>query len=218
MPSIELLLEQNKEWARKATAEDPDYLLKLSRLQTPEYLWIGCSDSRITPVNSLGLLPGEMFVHRNISNLVVHTDLNCLSVMQFAVEALKVKHIIICGHYGCGGINAALQNVRFGLIETWLHHIQDLRRKHRRILDGLDAETLSDKLSEINIIEQVINAGETSIVQSAWKAGHSVAVHGWIYRINDGIYRDIGVSINSLEQLETLREQVDSGEEFKVNI
>ncbi len=179
---------------------------KLSELQSPEFLWIGCSDSRITPVASFGLLPGEMFVHRNIANLVIHTDMNCLSVIQFAVDALKVKHIIVCGHYGCGGVIAAFENKRFGLIDNWLRHIQDLANSYEKELNkAKNKDERLDKLCEINVIEQVVNVGETTIVQDAWLRGQNLTVHGWIYHITDGIYQDLNVTIDSLEDMENLR-------------
>lgn len=206
MDTINKLLDQNKAWAEKIIEEDPQFFEKLAELQQPDYLWIGCSDSRITPSNSLGLLPGEMFVHRNIANLVIYSDMNCLSVIQFAVEVLKVKHIIVCGHYGCGGVKAAYENSRFGLIDNWLRHIQDLMQKYRPYLNAIPDESARfDKLCEINVIEQVINAAETTIVQEAWDRGQKVMVHGWIYTIADGIYRDLGVSLSNMDSLDALR-------------
>ena len=185
---------------------EPEFFEKLAGLQTPEYLWIGCSDSRITPATSIGMLPGEMFVHRNIANLVIHTDMNCLSVMQFAVDVLKVKHIIVCGHYGCGGVMAALDDTRLGLIDNWLRHIQDLAHKYQNELDKLEEyEARLDKLCEINVIEQVVSVGETTILQDAWLRGQDVRVHGWIYYITDGIYRDLRVTVKSIETLDALR-------------
>ncbi|SRR5215204_2878568 len=206
MDSLKNLLEKNKNWAERMKKNEPEFFEKLAGLQTPEYLWIGCSDSRITPATSIGLLPGEMFVHRNIANLVIHTDMNCLSVIQFAVDVLKVKHIIVCGHYGCGGVMAALDDTRLGLIDNWLRHIQDLVHKYQNELDQLDDyEARVDKLCEINVIEQVVSAGETTILQDAWLRGQDVRVHGWIYYITDGIYRDLRVTVNSLESLDSLR-------------
>lgn len=206
MDSLEALLEQNKNWAESMTENDPSFFEKLSELQTPEYLWIGCSDSRITPVSSVGLLPGEMFVHRNIANLVIHTDMNCLSVLQFAVDVLQVRHVIICGHYGCGGVIAAMENTRLGLIDNWLRHIQDVIRDYEKELDKFtNWDEKLDRLCELNLIEQVINTGQTTIVQDAWLRGQDVTVHGWIYYISDGIYRNIGASIASLDDLENLR-------------
>jgi carbonic anhydrase len=204
--TLDHLLAGNKAWAENIKESDPTFFEKLSEIQTPQYLWIGCSDSRITPATSIGLLPGEMFVHRNVANLVNHTDMNCLSVMQFAVEVLKVKHIIVCGHYACGGVMAALNDTRLGLIDNWLRHIQDIMHKHGALLDSLpDYESRLDKLCEINVIEQVVGVGETTIVQDAWERGQNLEVHGWIYTIADGIYRDLGVTVNSLESLDAMR-------------
>ena len=204
--TLEHLLNGNKAWAQNIKESDPLFFEKLSEIQTPEYLWIGCSDSRITPATSIGLLPGEMFVHRNVANLVNHTDMNCLSVMQFAVEVLKVKHIIVCGHYGCGGVKAALDDTRLGLIDNWLRHIQDIMHKHSDVLDVPDYEVRLDKLCEVNVIEQVVSVGETTIVQDAWERGQNLEVHGWIYTIADGIYRDLKVSVKSLSELDAMRE------------
>lgn len=206
MDKIKKLLEKNKEWAEKVKENDPQFFEKLSELQTPEFLWIGCSDSRITPANSIGLLPGEMFVHRNIANLVIHTDMNCLSVIQFAVDTLKTRHIIVCGHYGCGGVKAAFENTRLGLIDNWLRHIQDLAHKYENQLSkATNDEERLDKLCEINVIEQVVNVGETTIVQDAWLRGQPLAVHGWIYYISDGVYRDLNVTLQSVEDMKKLR-------------
>ena len=206
MSTLEHLLNGNKAWAQNIKESDPQFFEKLSDIQTPEYLWIGCSDSRITPATSIGLLPGEMFVHRNVANLVNHTDMNCLSVMQFAVEVLKVKHIIVCGHYGCGGVMAAFDDARLGLIDNWLRHIQDIMHKHSAELDSLaGVDQKLDRLCEINVIEQVVSVGETTIVQDAWDRGQALEVHGWIYTIADGIYRDLKVSVKSLEELDAMR-------------
>ncbi|MDQ3799184.1 MAG: carbonate dehydratase [Acidobacteriota bacterium] len=207
MSKLKHLLDENKIWARQMTEDDRDFFQNLARLQSPQYLWVGCSDSRITPALSIGLLPGELFVHRNIANLVVHTDMNCLSVMQFAVEALKVKHIIVCGHYNCGGVAAAFKNQRLGLIDNWLRHIQDIAKDYKDLLDTLptDEEKL-DSLCELNIIEQVTNVGETTIVQDAWMRGQELAVHGWIYRLDEGLFQDLSVTIESLADLTELRE------------
>jgi carbonic anhydrase len=203
---IEDLLESNRHWARVLKAEDPEFFERLSESQSPEFLWIGCSDSRISPTSSVGLLPGDMFVHRNVANLVVHSDINCLSVMQFAVEVLKVRHIIVCGHYGCGGVKAAFDDSRFGLVDNWLRHIQDTMHKYRRELDSAGAyEAQLDKLSELNVIEQVVSVGETTIVQDAWDRGQELFVHGWIYRIAEGIYRDMKITIGSLNELDEFR-------------
>jgi carbonic anhydrase len=206
MDSLEHLLEQNKIWAREVKNAEPDFFDRLAGIQAPEYFWISCSDSRIIPAMSLGLLPGEMFVHRNVANLVIYTDMNCLSVMQFAVDVLKVRHIIVCGHYGCGGVKAALDDTRLGLIDNWLRHIQDIAHTHAAELDKLeDYESRLDRLCEINVIEQVVNVGETTIVQDAWLRGQELHVHGWIYYITDGIYRDLKVTVDSLDNLEALR-------------
>jgi len=190
------------------TEDNPDFFQNLARLQAPQYLWVGCSDSRITPAVSIGLLPGELFVHRNIANLVVHTDMNCLSVMQFAVEALKVKHIIVCGHYNCGGVLAAFKNERLGLIDNWLRHIQDIAKDYKDLLEAAatDEEKL-DLLCELNIVEQVMNVGETTIVQDAWMNGQELAIHGWIYRLDEGIFQDLNVTVESLADLTELREK-----------
>ncbi len=206
MSTLDHLLNGNKAWAESIKQTDPDFFEKLSEIQTPEYLWIGCSDSRITPSTSIGLLPGEMFVHRNVANLVNHTDMNCLSVMQFAVEVLKVKHVIVCGHYGCGGVKAALDNTRLGLIDNWLRHIQDIMHKYQGELNtAADYDERLDKLCEINVIEQVVSVGETTIVQDAWNRRQDLQVHGWIYTIADGIYRDLKVTIDSLSKLDEMR-------------
>ena len=207
MSNLEHLLSANKAWAQSIKESDPTFFEKLSEIQKPEYLWIGCSDSRITPSNSFGLLPGEMFVHRNVANLVNHTDMNCLSVMQFAVDVLKVRHIIVCGHYGCGGVMAAVNDTRLGLIDNWLRHIQDIMHKHSGDLNSIsDYNTRLDKLCEINVIEQVVSVGETTIVQDAWERGQELEVHGWIYTIADGIYRDLKVTVSSLEAHGSMRE------------
>ncbi len=206
MKIIKNLLDSNRKWAEGIEQNDPGFFERLSEIQKPEFLWIGCSDSRISPSSSVGLLPGEMFVHRNVANLVIHSDMNCLSVMQFAVEVLKVRHIIVCGHYGCGGVTAAFENARYGLIDNWLRHIQDIVHLHARELESIvDDESKLNRLCEINIVEQVISAGETTIVRDAWDRGEDLFIHGWIYTIADGIYRDLGVTVSSAEQLARLR-------------
>ena len=207
MEKIKALLESNRQWAEELKAEDPGFFERLSESQSPEFLWIGCSDSRISPTASVGLLPGEMFVHRNVANLVHHSDMNCLAVMQFAVEVLKLRHIIVCGHYGCGGVKAAFDDSRFGLVDNWLRPIQDTMHKHQSELDKLpDDESRLDKLCEINVIEQIINVGETTIVQDAWERGQQLYVHGWIYRIAEGIYRDMNITVKSLAELDVMRD------------
>ena len=208
MSKLEKLLDNNKRWARRMAAEQPDFFQNLSRIQKPEYLWIGCSDSRITPAMSIGLLPGELFVHRNIANLVIHTDMNCLSVLQFAVEVLRIKHIIVCGHYGCGGVIAAYQNAQLGLIDNWLRHIQDIAKHYKEALDAEpDDESRIDLLCELNVIEQVMNVGETTILQNAWLNRQEVAIHGWIYRLAEGVFQDLNVTIENLADLSALREK-----------
>jgi carbonic anhydrase len=201
MRVLKQLFENNRAWADQITKRDPEFFAKLSRQQAPDYLWIGCSDSRVPANQIVGLLPGELFVHRNVANLVVHTDLNCLSVIQFAVEVLQVKHIIVCGHYGCGGVKAALRNDRLGLIDNWLRHVQDVRQKHGAHLNMMSDESKrSDKLCELNVIEQVINVCETTIVQEAWGRGQALAVHGWIYAIHDGLLRDLNSTVTKSEE------------------
>lgn len=206
MRKIEELLAANKKWAEELKTEDPGFFERLSEAQTPEILWIGCSDSRITPTSSVGLLPGDMFVHRNVANLVHHSDMNCLAVLQFAVEVLKVRHIIVCGHYGCGGVKAAFDDSRFGLVDNWLRHIQDTMHKHREVIEReAEYDSRLDKLCEINVIEQVANVGETTIVQDVWDRGQELYIHGWIYRIAEGIYRDMGITVGGLDELDRLR-------------
>lgn len=190
------------------TDEDPRFFADLALQQAPEYLWIGCSDSRVSANTIVDLKPGEVFVHRNVANLVTHTDMNCLSVMQFAVEVLQVKHIIVCGHYGCGGVIAALGQKRNGLIDNWLRHIQDTAHHQRAELEGhTDATEKADRLCELNVCQQVINAGETTVLQDAWKRGQEVRIHGWIYGLKDGHLRDLGISIGGEQDVEELRKK-----------
>jgi carbonic anhydrase len=186
-------------------ARDPEFFTRLSKQQAPEYLWIGCSDSRVPANEIVGLLPGELFVHRNVANLVIHTDMNCLSVLQYAVEVLRVRHIIICGHYGCGGVKAAMENKELGLIDNWLRNIKDIYQRHRSSLDPLksDSDRL-DLLCELNVIEQAANVSHTAIVQNAWKRGQEVTVHSWIYSIRDGILRDLNRSFTDHEQIPSI--------------
>jgi carbonic anhydrase len=191
MKTLEHLFQSNKEWAESVTREDPEFFQRLSKLQSPEYLWIGCSDSRVPANQITRLAPGEIFVHRNIANMVVHTDLNCLSVIQYAVEVLKVKHIIVCGHYNCGGIKAALDDRNHGLIDNWLGHIKDVARIHSAELNELDEDEKQSRLCELNVIEQVSNLRDTTIVKNALIAGADLSVHGWIYDISNGILKDI---------------------------
>lgn len=201
MDSLKPLFDNNRAWAERITAEDPAFFDKLSELQNPQYLWIGCSDSRVPANQITGLAPGEVFVHRNVANVVVHTDLNCLSVMQFAVDVLRVKHIIVCGHYGCGGVRAALFGDRLGLIDNWLRHIQDVRDRHAGLLAPLADEAAADRLCELNVIEQVANVAQTTIVRDAWERGQPLAVHGWIYGLSDGRLRDLGMTVARLDAL-----------------
>ena len=202
MRVLKNLFDNNKKWAAGIKEVDPDFFTKLSKQQSPEILWIGCSDSRVPANEIVGLLPGEIFVHRNIANLVIHTDLNCLSVMQYAVEVLAVKHIIVCGHYGCGGVKSALENIEHGLIDNWLRHIKDIYRFHQQTLDTVvDEKEKFELMCELNVIEQVLNVCHTSIVQNAWKSGKKVSVHGWIYRIDDGILKDLDVCITGPEDI-----------------
>lgn len=190
------LLARNQAWSEKQRTRDPEYFSRLVSQQNPEFLWIGCSDSRVPANEIIGLAPGEVFVHRNIANVVVHTDLNCLSVVQYAVDVLKVKHILIVGHYGCGGVKAAMQDTRVGLADNWLRHVQDVRDKYRGGLRAIeDATERADRLCELNVVEQALNVAETTVLRDAWARGQEVAVHGWIYGLADGIVRELGTSI-----------------------
>lgn len=196
------LLEKNRLWAESIRNQDANFFHKLSIQQSPEYLWIGCADSRVPANELLGLLPGELFVHRNIANVVVHSDLNCLSVLQFAVDVLKVKHIIVCGHYGCGGVNAAMTGQRVGLADNWLRHVQDVNVKHEKYLGEIhSSHEKLNRLCELNVAEQVINVCQTTILQDAWERGQEVCVHGWVYAIQDGLLKDISTAIDSPEKL-----------------
>ena len=196
MRMLHQLFENNRAWAAEVSRQDPEFFTRLARQQEPGYFWIGCSDSRVPANQIVGLMPGDMFVHRNVGNVVVHTDLNCLSALQFAVDVLKVRHVIVCGHYGCGGVLAALRDDKLGLVDNWLRHVQDVRGKHRAQLDALKSETQRHAaLAELNVIEQVINVSRTSIVRDAWLRGQEIAVHGWIYDIRDGLLWDLGVCV-----------------------
>jgi len=193
--NLDQLLEKNRHWAEEIKSEQPEFFKQLARQQQPELLWIGCADSRVPANEIMGLMPGEVFVHRNVANLVVHTDLNCLSVLQFAVEVLKVKHVIVTGHYGCGGVAAALSNARLGLIDNWLRKIQDTMKQYGPYFDALpDDHTRLDRLCEVNVMAQVLSLAETTIVQDAWDRGQDLAIHGWIYGLDDGILHDLGVT------------------------
>ncbi|MDW3094838.1 MAG: carbonate dehydratase [Gammaproteobacteria bacterium] len=204
MKTLSNLIENNRVWANNIKDEDPDFFANLSQVQSPEYLWIGCSDSRVPANDIVNLPPGKIFVHRNIANLVVHTDLNCLSVIQFAIEVLKIKHIIVCGHYGCGGIQAALEDKEHGLIDNWLRHIKDVARLHAKELSGLSENKKHARLCELNVIEQVFNVCNTPTVQNNWNLKNELSVHGWIYGIEDGILKDLNTCINSIEELHEL--------------
>jgi carbonic anhydrase len=201
MPDLDRLIAKNRAWAEERTHQDPEFFHRLARQQAPEFLWIGCSDSRVPANEIVGLAPGEMFVHRNIANVVVHADLNCLSTIQYAVDVLRVRQIIVCGHYGCGGVLAALRNDRLGLADNWLRHVQDVRWKHRDEIDGLPTEEQRlTRLCELNVIEQVINVGQTTVVRDAWERGQTLAVHGVIYDVADGLLRDLGVCVTSVRE------------------
>jgi len=202
MKTLETLLARNRAWAQDMRATDPDFFNRLSQQQEPEYLWIGCSDSRVSANEIIGFLPGELFVHRNVANIVVHTDLNCLSVIQYAVDVLKVKHIIVCGHYGCGGVRAALMNSKHGLIDNWLRHIQDVRHQHEAALAAIEDEAKRfSRLCELNVIAQVLNVSRTTIVQNAWERGQELGVHGWIYGLGDGLLRELDICITNQGEL-----------------
>jgi len=200
---LQHLLDNNKRWAASMTQKDPDYFNRLAQQASPDYLWIGCSDSRVPANELLGLPPGEVFVHRNIANVVVHSDLNCLSVLQFAIEVLKVKHVIIVGHYGCKGVHAALTNTRVGLVDNWLRHVQDVSQKHERYLGSvLEERVRSEKLCELNVVEQVVNVCSTTIVQDAWDRGQQLTVHGWVYGLRDGQLQDLNMNVSSAAELQ----------------
>jgi len=202
MKDLKRLLDQNKAWAENINASDPDFFPNLAKQQSPRFLWIGCSDSRVPATQLVGMVPGEMFVHRNVANVVDHTDFNCLSVMQYAVDVLKVDHIIVCGHHSCGGVKAAMDNLQLGLIDNWLRHVQDVLHEHEELLAKVsDENERLNRLCELNVIEQVLNVGRTTIVQSAWQRGQELVVHGWIYGLENGLLRDLNVSIDNAEGL-----------------
>lgn len=203
MKTLSHLLTKNKAWVAQMTAQDPSFFKRLSAQQRPEILWIGCSDSRVPANQIVDMLPGELFVHRNVANLMVHSDLNCLSVLQFAVEVLKIKHIIICGHYRCGGVMAALSEERLGMIENWIAHIVDIKRKHIKIIDSLsDERQKSDALCELNVIEQVANTCVTTVVKDAWRNGAELSVHGWVYDVADGLIKDLQFCVTSSDDVD----------------
>jgi len=200
--ALEQLFANNRTWAESKVAEDANFFKRLVSQQAPEYLWIGCSDSRVPANEIVNLLPGELFVHRNVANVVVHTDLNCLSVIQFAIDLLKVKHILVVGHYGCSGVHAALTDRRVGLADNWLRHVKDVHQKHERYLgDAIPTPKRQDRLCELNVIEQVVNVCETTIVQDAWARGQGLTVHGWAYRLETGLVNDLGMSSSSIEEM-----------------
>jgi len=203
--SYKKLLENNKQWVADQLAQDPVYIEKLANSQNPEYLWIGCSDSRVPANQITGTSPGDIFVHRNIANMVIHSDMNMLSVLSYAVEVLKVKHVIVCGHYGCGGVLAAMENKQFGLIDNWLRHIKDVYRLHFKELDAIEnTKDRADRLVELNVIEQVQDLGKTSIVQNAWKREQPLHIHGWVYDVKDGIIKDLGMNFKGTSDLHSV--------------
>jgi carbonic anhydrase len=199
--ALDQLFENNRAWARDMVAREPDFFARLSHQQAPEYLWIGCADSRVPANQIIGLMPGEIFVHRNVSNVVVHTDLNCLSVLQFAVDVLRVKHVIVCGHYGCGGVQATLAGSKLGLIDNWLRHVHDVLLKHADALAALNDGAKLDRLCELNVIEQVANVAQTTVVQDAWERGQKLAIHGWVYGLKDGLVRDLRATVTRAEDV-----------------
>jgi carbonic anhydrase len=201
MDDLIQLLQQNKLWAENIKATDPGFFQTLAKEQTPRYLWIGCADSRVPSTQLVGLLPGQMFVHRNVANIVVHTDFNCLSVIQYAVDVLGIKHIIVCGHHGCGGVKAAMGNEQHGLIDNWLRHVQDVVHAHQELLTEKDEDKRLNRLCELNVIEQVFNVARTTIVQNAWQRGQELTIHGWVYSLEDGLLRDLGLTIDNAEGL-----------------
>lgn len=204
------LFENNKAWVAEQLKKDPKFFTDLANVQAPEYLWIGCSDSRVPANEITGTKPGEMFVHRNIANMVVHSDMNLLSVLSYAVEVLKVKHIIVCGHYGCGGVLAAMGNKQFGLIDNWLRHIKDVYRLHSKELDMIkDPKARANRFVQLNVVEQVQDLGKTSIVQNAWEKGQQLHIHGWVYDIHDGIIDDLNVTCTSTKDMHLVY-QLDS--------
>ncbi len=201
MKTLGDIFERNRTWAAERCAEDPEFFARLKAQQRPEIVWIGCSDSRVPANQICGLAPGEVFVHRNVANLVVHSDFNCLSVLEYGVHVLGVRHVIVCGHYGCGGVQAALQENRLGLIDNWLRHVRDVRQRHAEELDVLPHERRVDRLCELNVRAQVANVCHTTIVQRAWEAGRAVTVHGWIYRIEEGLLQDLGCAVSGPDEI-----------------
>lgn len=208
MPSVHPLLECNRNWVRRRLEAEPDFFKRLAAAQRPNFLWIGCSDSRVPANEIVDQPPGEVFVHRNVANVVVHSDLNCLSVIQYAVEALHVEHIIVCGHYGCGGVQAVVDGEKHGLIDNWLRNVHDVRRMHADRLEGLSRDELMNRLCELNVLEQVRNVATTSVVEEAWTKGRELYVHGWIYGLHDGLLRDLGLSVSGIGQVEERYERL----------
>ena len=205
MRTLTRLFDNNRRWADGITARDPKFFETLSVQQSPRYLWIGCADSRVPANEIVGLLPGELFVHRNVANVVVHTDLNCLAVLQYAVDVLKVEHVIVCGHYRCGGVQAAEAGLSLGLVDNWLRHVQDVRERHRAAVDARrDVDARVDRLCELNVIEQVRNVCQTTVVKDAWGRGQPLAVHGWIYALRDGLLRDLGLTVDRADELDEI--------------
>lgn len=208
MPQVKELLAKNKQWAASIKEQDPQFFDRLKQQQSPEYLWIGCSDSRVPANQIVDLLPGDLFVHRNVANMVVHTDLNCLSVMQYAVDVLKVKHIIVTGHYGCGGVRASIEEQRYGLIDNWLRHIHDVYKKHQKSMQKYtNFDEKCDRLCELNVIEQVMNVVSTSVIQEAWDRGQNLSVHGWIYGIENGLVNDLNMTIRGLKGADAIYDE-----------
>ncbi|MBV8938756.1 MAG: carbonate dehydratase [Alphaproteobacteria bacterium] len=214
---LKSLFDNNRAWAKGIQADDPSFFTRLAALQNPEYLWIGCSDSRVPANQIIGVLPGQIFVHRNLANVVVHSDLNCLSVIQFAVDVLAVKHIIVCGHYGCGGVHAALHNGKMGLADNWLRHIQDTKHAYAALFEQAEEARRWDLLCELNVISQVVNVAQTTVIRDAWERGQELAVHGWIYALSDGLLRDLSMSVERHEalapQLEHALRRIEAGTE-----
>jgi carbonic anhydrase len=211
MKELSHLFNNNRKWAAAISAASPEFFSGLVAQHAPDYLWIGCSDSRVPANEIVGLLPGELFVHRNIANLVIHTDMNCLSVIQYAVDILNVKHVIVCGHYGCGGIKAAMEKQPHGLVDNWLRHVRDIRQRHQAKLEAITSESeRMRRLCELNTVEQVVNVGNTTIIQDAWRRGQKIAIHGWIYDIADGLLKDLDVCIVSRNELDILQEKINS--------
>jgi carbonic anhydrase len=207
MTDLDALLRNNRDWAEQVRREDPQFFERLSQQQAPKYLWIGCSDSRVPANQIMGLAPGEVFVHRNIANVMVHTDLNCMSVIQFAVDVLRIEHILVVGHYGCGGVHAALTGTRVGLADNWIRHVGDVAQKHAAMLDDLAPALRDDRLCELNAIEQAENVCLTTVVRDAWARGQKLSVHGWVYSLLDGRVRELGMDVDSAEQLQPAYER-----------